>query len=159
MENKRVSKTKKSDERYLYMIFNILKKRDQLITTQKMKNFKSTELRMINEILSAKYEERRLISTQLATLLGITRSAVSQIVTNLENRGIVKRVADDVDRKIAYVEITDGALELFKEDWKVLQGEVGELVEKFGAERFETMYTLLNEFVELAEEQKQSKNQ
>lgn len=159
MENKRVSETKKENERYLYMIFNILKKRDQLIATKKMKNFKSTELRMINEILSAKYEGRRLISTQLATLLGITRSAVSQIVTNLENRGIVKRVADDVDRKIAYVEITDDALELFKEDWEVMQREVGRLVEKFGTERFETMYTLLNEFVELAEEQKRSKNQ
>ena len=159
MENKRVSETKKENERYLYMIFNILKKRDQLIATKKMKNFKSTELRMINEILSAKYEGRRLISTQLATLLGITRSAVSQIVTNLENRGIVKRVADDVDRKIAYVEITDDVLELFKEDWEVMQREVGRLVEKFGTERFETMYMLLNEFVELAEEQKRSKNQ
>lgn len=159
MENKRVSETKKENERYLYMIFNILKKRDQLIATKKMKNFKSTELRMINEILSAKYEGRRLISTQLATLLGITRSAVSQIVTDLENRRVVKRVADDVDRKIAYVEITDDALELFKEDWEVMQREVGRLVEKFGTERFETMYTLLNEFVELAEEQKRSKNQ
>ena len=65
--------------------------------------FNNTEMLMMCEIVVAKQEGRRLISSRLAEMLNITRSAVSQIVNKLESRNVVRRVPDAKDRKIAYI--------------------------------------------------------
>ena len=62
-------KTTKKSERYLHMLFSFLKKREGIVLSEKMTHFNNTEIRLISEILSAKYEGKRLISTQLANLL------------------------------------------------------------------------------------------
>ena len=100
-----------------------------LAVSAKETHFSDTELRLIAEILSATYEGKRLISTQLADMLGITRSAVSQIVNNLEKRNVVKRVADDVDRKIAYIELTEEAMESYLADLKIYEPFIERVVE------------------------------
>lgn len=111
--------------------------------------FKSTEMRLLSEVLLAKYENKRLISAQLARLLGVTRSAVSQIVNNLEERGVVVRVPDAIDRKIAYVELADGVLESYKEDLETAREFANDLVKEFGEEKFETMCELYMSFATL----------
>ena len=57
-----------------------------------------TEFRLLREIVMEGENGGKIISSQLARRLGITRSAVSQIVTKLEKKNIVKRV-DSPDRK------------------------------------------------------------
>ncbi len=142
------------DEKYLNDIFTMMKSMDNLSVADKETRFNSTELRMLGEILAARYVGKRLISTQLAQLLGITRSAVSQIVNRLETQGIVKRVADDVDRKIAYVEITEETLESYGEDLKISVDFVGRVVKKFGVEKFNKMCESFQEFCNFVEEEK-----
>ena len=142
------------NEKYLYEVFNLLKKRDGLALSAKETHFSDTELRMIAEILSAKVNGKRLISTQLAKLLGITRSAVSQIVNRLEANGVVKRVADAVDRKIAYIEVTEETLEKYSEDLKICLNFVGMVVEKFGEKKFYEMCALFGEFADTVEKAK-----
>ncbi len=144
----------KKNERYVHIIFSILKKREKIGFTGEKTNFNNTEIRLLTEILDAKYQGKRLISTQIAEQLGITRSAVSQRVNRLEEQGIVKRVADAVDRKIAYIEITEKTLSLYEEDLKKSMDFVGGLVEKFGEDKFEQMYALLDEFMKLLENEK-----
>ena len=141
-------------EKYLNGIFSMMKHMDNLTVADKSTRFNSTEMRMIGEIMASRYVGKRLISTQLAQLLGITRSAVSQIVNRLEAQNVVKRVADDVDRKIAYVEITEEALELYGEDLEVCVDFVGRVVEKFGVERFNNMCEAFEEFCALTEVEK-----
>ena len=155
MENmNEVLKNTQMGEKYVYMLFSLLKKKEEILLPEREMHFSSTELRLMFEILSAKYEGRRLISTQLATLLGVTRSAVSQIVNHLEKRGVVKRVADEVDRKIAYIELTEDAMARYQEDLSKCQAFTGRVIEKFGEENFQTMFTLLTEFTDLLEKEK-----
>ena len=139
------------NEKYLNDIFTMMKQMDNLTVADQKTRFNSTEMRMIGEIMASRYVGKRLISTQLAQLLGITRSAVSQIVNRLEAQNILKRVADDVDRKIAYVEITDEALETYGDDLKICVDFVGRVVEKFGVEKFNNMCAAFEEFCEMAE--------
>lgn len=153
MSRKLMKKTEKN-EQYLYAIFTMLKKREALAVSAKRTHFSDTELRLLAEVLSANYEGKRLISTQLAALLGITRSAVSQIVNRLEEQGVVRRVADAVDRKIAYIEITEGVLETYKDDLKLCAEFVGSIVEEFGEESFFTMTKLFGDFIDLIETKK-----
>ena len=74
-----------------------------------------TEFRMIREILMEREKGKDIISSELARRLGITRSAVSQVVTKLEARNIVMRTDAPNDRKIAYVRLTEHSLSVFEE--------------------------------------------
>ena len=110
--------------------------------------FNNTEMQLIKEILRAKETGGRMISSRLAKVLGITRSAVSQMVSKLEAKNVVKRVPDDKDRKIAYIELSDTARAQY-EDMKgrvnaILSSVIGEL----GDEKVETFVKSAHEFVE-----------
>lgn len=142
------------EEKYLNMLFAVLHRAESLSVAVKKTRFNGTEIRLISEILNAKYIGKRLISTQLAKRLDVTRSAISQIVNRLEKQGVLKRVADEVDRKIAYIELTDEAFEAYKEDLALYVNAVGRIVEKFGVKRFEEMCALFNEFYNLVEVEK-----
>lgn len=144
------------NKRYLKMLFSMFKKREQTFYSNEKTHFNGTEIRLIGEILSAEDEGKRLISTRLAEILGITRSAVSQIVNKLEMEGVVRRVADDVDRKIAYIEVTEEALDHYGEDLRLCMDYVGGIVKRFGEKKFEMMYSLIEEFTALMEKDKEN---
>lgn len=150
MANTKTTK-KSTNEQYLNIMFSMFKKRENVAVASKKGTFNDTELRLIGEILSAKLEGKRLISTQLAKLLGITRSAISQIVNRLEKEGIVKRVADDVDRKIAYIEVTETTMEQYEKEIKRSVDFAGKIVKTFGEEKFKTLHELFTEFTQLIE--------
>ena len=141
---------KNKSEEHLVKIFSIMRKSDDIVITDVKTRFNKTELRMLREIVGAKAMGERLISTQLAKRLGVTRSAVSQIVNKLEYEGVVKRVPDDVDQKIAYVEITDEILETYSQDIYQCVQFVDRLVEEFGEERFDEMCQAFHDFIDLA---------
>ena len=136
---------------YLEKVFRLLKLRDNVKVIDKDSRFNQTELRLLGEIVAARYEGVRYISTQLAKNLGITRSAVSQIVNKLEKEKVVKRVPDEVDRKIAYIEITDEFSGLFNVDLNKAIAFVEIIVNKMGEERFMEMCDLFEEFLCLAD--------
>lgn len=148
-ENTTLTQEQKKD--YLTQIFKLLRLQNNMSLNDKTARFNSTELRMLGEILVAKKEGRRLISTRLADLLGITRSAVSQMVNRLEKEGVVRRVAAENDRKIAYVEISDSAMEVYGEDLNNCLNFVGGLVEEFGVKNFEQMCALIEKFSAIAQ--------
>lgn len=136
-----------------------LMKRSNIAICGKKSEFNDTEIRLFSEIAAASAQGERLISTQLADLLGITRSAVSQIVNRLEERHMVKRVADAVDRKIAYIEMTDEA----KLHYETMRGKLSVFtdtcVARLGEEKFRTMCALFEEFIGIVEEEKKAREE
>lgn len=146
---------KKQNEKYVSMLFSMLRKRDGLAFANGTDELNGTEMRLLGEIVAAGYEGRRMISTQLAKALGITRSAVSQMVNRLEKEHIVRRVADDVDRKIFYVEITEEALKKYGKDLENFKHFVANVVAKFGEEAFLKLCNTYNEFLEIARKEKE----
>ena len=144
-----------ANEKYLNAVFSMMKKRDGIMVADKKTRFNDTELRLISEVLSAKQGGNRLISTQLATKLGVTRSAISQIVNRLEETGVLKRVPDAVDRKIAYIEVTEETMDSYRADMKTCGDFVGRVVERFGDEKFKQMKGLLEEFMDMMDEERQ----
>ena len=143
------------NEKYLNAVFSMMKKRDGIMVADKKTRFNDTELRLISEVLSAKQGGNRLISTQLATKLGVTRSAISQIVNRLEETGVLKRVPDAVDRKIAYIEVTEETMDSYRADMKTCGDFVGRVVARFGDEKFKQMKGLLEEFMDMMDEERQ----
>ena len=94
---------------YLVSFFNIVREIESINMFEQKSKLSGTEFRMLREIILEREKGKDIISSELSRRLGITRSAVSQIVTKLEKKNIVKRTASDTDRKIAYVRLSDHA--------------------------------------------------
>ncbi|MBQ8320327.1 MAG: MarR family transcriptional regulator [Clostridia bacterium] len=139
--------TDEENRKYLLRIFSTMKRMENVLAfNSRKKEYNTTELRLMSEIVLANCEGRRVISTQLAASLGVSRSAVSQIVNKLEEKGAVCRVADAVDKKIAYIELTENSREKFEEAIKETSDFVGRVVANFGGNKMERLLTLIDEF-------------
>lgn len=110
--------------------------------------FNNTEMLMMREIVVAKQEGRRLISSRLAELLNITRSAVSQIVNKLEEANVVRRVPDAKDRKIAYIELSEEAYGVYENVERRVNRILNEIITRFGEDRVEHLLSEARKFVE-----------
>ena len=139
---------KTRNEEYLGKIFTMLKKMEGVALTKVKSHFNNSEMRLLGEVILAGYGGKRIISTQLASRLGVTRSAVSQMVNKLEARGIVKRVPDEVDRKIAYIELSSAALTYYNEEKGVCCSLVGEVIDKLGVDKVDKLLALSDEFID-----------
>jgi DNA-binding MarR family transcriptional regulator len=143
------AKEKKFDGKngeYLGRIFAMLKKMEKATLITKSMPLSGTELRLISEIIYSNYEGKRVISTQLAKKLDVTRSAISQLVKKLETDGIVKRVADENDKKIAYIELTEESLALYEQAKENGEKFVAKLMDAFGKEKLDELLNLSEEF-------------
>lgn len=133
-------------EAYLGKIQAMTRKLQNVVFVKGKKSFNNSELRMLEEIVVADKKGERLISTQLADKVGVTRSAISQMVNRLSEKGLVQRVPDDVDRKIAYIELTGNAKELYNAQRKRMGEVVAKVVADFGADKANQMLKLVDEF-------------
>lgn len=110
--------------------------------------FNNTEMQLIKEILRAKETGGRMISSRLAKVLGITRSAVSQMVSKLEAKNVVQRVPDDKDRKIAYIELSDSARAQYENMKERVNAILSSVIGELGDEKVETFVKSAHEFVD-----------
>ena len=101
---------------------------------------------MIREILIEREKGSDIISSELARRLGITRSAVSQVVTKLEERNIVMRTSAPDDKKIAYVRLTDHSLAVFYEQCAQANAIMERVCETMGEEQINELVALYRKF-------------
>lgn len=109
--------------------------------------FNQTEMQMIGEILANRERGKRIISSRLAEALGITRSAVSQMVNKLETKGVVRRVPDERDRKIAYIELSDKACAMYESFKEQVLGCLSKIIARMGEERVRHFMEEAQEFI------------
>lgn len=109
--------------------------------------FNQTEMQMMREILAAREQGKRIISSRLAKALGITRSAVSQMVNKLEKKDIVRRVPDEKDRKIAYIELSEKACLVYENFKLQVNAFLTKIISRLGEERVENFIAEAKEFV------------
>ena len=61
---------------------------------------------------------------------------------------------DDVDKKIAYIQLTDKAIEKYEEE-KILGSEfIGEVVSSYGTAKFDKLYAMTESFARTVEKHK-----
>ena len=144
--------TMEQNNEYLHKMFGMMREIQSAMVMQQNDTFNSTEIRLMNEVIYAQATGKRLISTKLAERLGITRSAVSQIVAKLEERGAVRRVPDAVDRKIAYVELTEEIMTKYKDVVDEYANFVGMIIARMGVNKMDKFLSLAGEFYVAVEE-------
>ena len=70
------------------------------------------------------------------------------MVKKLEAKGVVRRVPDSRDKKIAYIELSDKARSIYEESRARVNGLLERIVAKLGAEKVEHFITGTNEFID-----------
>lgn len=108
-----------------------------------------TEVRLLREVVSERSKGRDIISSELARRIGVTRSAVSQLVTKLEERDILVRTAAPDDKKIAYIRLSEHALTAFEAQCREINGLLEACVEKFGKDRARRLSVDAADFIDL----------
>lgn len=123
--------------KYLVKLIQAAKGLEKLDLFMGKATLSKTEFRLLQEVVMAQEKGSDVISSELARKLGITRSAVSQIVTKLERENVVKRAASETDRKIAYIRLSDYARSMFVQQCERANAVMEELVAQFGEDRLE----------------------
>ena len=134
---------------YLLKLFHLVKDLGDIDFFWGKAKLSRTEFRILWEVANEQCEGRDIISSELARRIGITRSAVSQIVAKLEKHGIVKRVGSEYDRKIAYIRLTDEAKETFLQQARQANEFADRVLAEFGKERLDKLLDESREFSEL----------
>ena len=129
-------------------IYSICKKLDDIKIFYHAVPFNNTEMQMIREIVLVKESGEHIIASSLAKKLGITRSAVSQIVNKLEKNNIIKRFPDPMDKKVAFIELSENAVSVYEETKRRVNVFLEQVVEK----KVENFIKGANEFIDAFEE-------
>ena len=130
-------------------IYNIARRLECLQLFNHVFPFNNTEMQLMKEIVRAKEDGGRMISSRLAEALGVTRSAISQMVKKLEAKNVVKRVPDENDRKIAYIELSDTARVQYEDMKERVNAFLGDVIVKLGDKKVETFVKSANEFIDV----------
>ena len=124
---------------YLLKLFHLVKDIGEIDFFWGKAKLSRTEFRILWEVANEQCEGRDIISSELARRIGITRSAVSQIVAKLERGGIVQRVPSLYDRKIAFIRLTDEAVETFRQQAEQANCFAERVLAEFGKERLDAL--------------------
>lgn len=136
---------------YLLKLFHLVKDLGDIDFFWGKAKLSRTEFRILWEVANEQCEGRDIISSELARRIGITRSAVSQIVAKLEKNGIVKRIGSTFDRKIAYIRLTDEATETFLQQAQQANEFSERVLAEFGKERLDKLLEESRVFAETCE--------
>mgnify|MGYP002750211784 CR=1 FL=1 len=136
---------------YLLKLFHLVKDLGDIDFFWGRAKLSRTEFRILWEVANEQCMGRDIISSELARRIGITRSAVSQIVAKLEKNGIVKRIGSTFDRKIAYIRLTDEATETFLQQAQQANEFAERVLAEFGKERLDKLLEESRVFAETCE--------
>ena len=66
-----------------------------------------------------KAENHQITMSELASILGVSPAAVSQMIAGFEKKGLLQRVHSNTDRRTVYIQIVPEAIEMFQEHMEV----------------------------------------
>lgn len=131
---------------YLIKCFQLMRNMENIDFFAGVHELSRTEFRLLREVILEAEKGKSIISSELARRLGITRSAVSQLVTKMEKDGIVNRVASPTDRKIAYIRLSENSRVVFEEQCRKANATMERIVAEVGEDKVRDFFNLYDEF-------------
>ncbi len=140
---------------YVAQFMQILRKIESLDIFAASAKFSKTEFRILREIVTENENGNQIISSELARRIGVTRSAVSQIVNKLENDGVIKRAVASDNKKIAYIQLSERTLEVYNEQYKQAHECLSKITAVYGKDKLDAFFASCKELIEVYESVKQ----
>lgn len=105
-----------------------------------------TEKLLLNVVRFKTAAGEKIISTQIADYLNVTRSAVSQTVSRLEARGYICRESSDTDKKISYICLSEREEQKFERDMEREREIIAAVTAEMGEAQLDELSVLGNKF-------------
>lgn len=137
----------------LQRIYGFIQKMTLFTNFNRKHPFTDTEFRLLREVLIASQENRKIISSELAKTLGLTRSAISQTITKLIKSNIIQRTPSKTNRKIAYIELTDKSLQHCKNIKAEVDRRINHFIQRLGQDKVIKFLNFSDVFVSVFEEE------
>lgn len=112
-------------------------------------NISCSELSVLKVLCESEKENKKMNVTELAALLKMSKSAVSQLIAKLEKKGFVKRKMNLFDKKINYISISDDARNSYEHNQKKYSEVVNQVVEQMGEEDSKELSRLLQKLSDI----------
>lgn len=92
--------------------------------------------------------------TDIAKKLEITKPAASKMLSIIEQKNYIERIADRSDRRVVYIALTDTGKKLLKDANQYMERLTNSVMDAMGEEDSETLIRLLNKLYRIMEEGK-----
>ncbi len=126
------------DKQTNYNILPTIQKLKEYIFDKLKESYKELNLTgSQSAIIHSLHRNKRQKMSELSTALGLSNSTVSGIVDRLEKMKIVKRVRDDKDRRVVYVELSDEHDKFIKEHYVIAESAFEFLLDSISKEEQE----------------------
>jgi DNA-binding MarR family transcriptional regulator len=83
-------------------------------------------------------------ASELSTRMNVTKGAITHVLNHLEALGFIERVADENDRRVVLVQLTQKGRDLDVNRRAFVKKEMGQLVKFLGEEDTQELIRLLN---------------
>ena len=147
-----VQKKPMEADQILQDIFGIARKLDEIKVFHNILPFNNTELQFMKVIVLADEAGKRVISSDIARSLGITRSAVSQMVKKLEDEKIIVRVPAENDKKSSHVMLSPAARTAYERMKDYMNAFVQQIVDRVGSDEIRRFIDGMNKFIDIFNE-------
>ena len=81
-----------------------------------------------------KAKNHQITMSELASILGVSPAAVSQLIAGFEKKGLLQRVHSNTDRRTVYIQIVPEAIEMFQERMDVHVKNVYDYLDYLGSD-------------------------
>ncbi|WP_077324937.1 MarR family winged helix-turn-helix transcriptional regulator [Virgibacillus siamensis] len=96
-------------------------------------------------------QHEKCTSTEIAQTFGVGKSAVTAQITRLYEKGLIKRVRDQKDRRNVYLYVTEKGIDLITYTEKEIYAEIGKYLGHFEEEEITTFIHSLEKLAAIME--------
>ena len=140
-------------DRYVDINFSVNRKLDNLIRME-IGDVLTCEqhytMRHINQV-------RVCTSSELATVFGVNKSAITSIINRLFEKEWIERTRDEKDRRVIYLSLTDKGYHVFTKMEERIYRLVDSLINKFDDQEITSFLATFEKLDRLIEENKDTK--
>ena len=102
------------------------------IGKKKMGSFKEISKTEMDILLHLKFSKKNLNPSELSDLLGLSRSSITLLLNEMEEKGYLKRVLDSDDRRRMNVVLSPKGKQIIKKHFEKFYGNIKETLCKIG---------------------------
>ena len=125
--------------RMMREIYRVFRKRIE--EQQGFERLSPEQFRLLHSISC---QEEEVIQKDLAEMMGKDKSALLRLVDTLEERELVRRVADIKDRRKNFLMVTKAGQRVMDQYMRLLTGVLGDIEEGLSREEMETFHRVVN---------------
>lgn len=93
----------------------------------------------------------RMTVSDISELVGVTKSAVSQIISSLEDKGYIYKVKSDEDKRRMYLALTERGEKIAEAINGLYNRRLNYIRKNFGEEEFDEFVRLFIKYIELCD--------